>query len=120
MRIAVTSQGPGADDAVDPRFGRAGYIVLIDTDVDEVTGHANETNAQALQGAGVQTASLVAELGAEVVLTGNVGPKAYATLKAAGLDVYVGADGSVQQAVECFHSGQLESAVGPTVQGHNV
>jgi len=33
MRIAVTSTGPSLDAAVDPRFGRCAWFVLVETDV---------------------------------------------------------------------------------------
>ena len=32
MKIAVTAKGTGIDSQVDPRFGRAAYILVIDTD----------------------------------------------------------------------------------------
>ena len=32
MKIAVSSEGPGLDSMVDPRFGRAAGFVLVDTD----------------------------------------------------------------------------------------
>ncbi|MDH3882088.1 MAG: dinitrogenase iron-molybdenum cofactor biosynthesis protein, partial [Desulfobacteraceae bacterium] len=32
MKIAVTSQGTNLDSQVDPRFGRAAYILIVDTE----------------------------------------------------------------------------------------
>ena len=32
MKIAITAQGPELDAAVDPRFGRAAYFLIVDTD----------------------------------------------------------------------------------------
>ncbi|MDH3567576.1 MAG: dinitrogenase iron-molybdenum cofactor biosynthesis protein, partial [Desulfobacteraceae bacterium] len=31
MKIAVTSRGKDLDSPVDPRFGRAAYILVVDT-----------------------------------------------------------------------------------------
>ena len=31
MKLAITSQGQGLDSQVDPRFGRAAYILIVDT-----------------------------------------------------------------------------------------
>ena len=83
MKIAITSQGPSLDSLVDPRFGRAKHFILADTEADAFTAHDNAQNLNAPQGAGIQAAQTVARLGAEAVLTGHVGPKAFAVLKAA-------------------------------------
>jgi predicted Fe-Mo cluster-binding NifX family protein len=60
----------------------------------------------------------VTELGVEAVVTGHVGPKAFRTLQAAGVAVYVGAEGSVRQAVDALTAGRLERADKPNVEGH--
>ncbi len=36
MKIAVTSQGTGIDSKIDPRFGRAAYILIIDMSDEKV------------------------------------------------------------------------------------
>ena len=71
-----------------------------------------------MQGAGIQAARNVVELGAETLITGNVGPKAFATLQAAGVTVYIRSTGSVKYAFAQFKSGQLERAGGANVEGH--
>ena len=32
MKVAVTSKGTSLDSVIDPRFGRAPYILIVDTD----------------------------------------------------------------------------------------
>ena len=118
MKIAVTSEGTDLDSRVDPRFGRARYFLVIDTETDEVTTHDNAQNLNALQGAGVQAARNVSDLGVGALISGNVGPKAFATLQAAEIKVYVGAEGTVAEAVEKFKAGQLPSADAANVEGH--
>ena len=118
MKIAVTSQGAEMDSPVDPRFGRARHFVLVDTDTGEFTIHDNAQNLNAPQGAGIQAAEAVARLGAQAVLTGNVGPKAFEALRAGNVTMYTGVSGSVRQAVEEFKAGQLQSAAKANVQGH--
>jgi predicted Fe-Mo cluster-binding NifX family protein len=52
------------------------------------------------------------------VLTGNCGPKAFHTLQAAGIQVIVGVEGSVRQAVQNYQAGKLKPAMGPNVTSH--
>lgn len=118
MKIIVTSQGPGLDSPVDPRFGRAKCFVLFDTETGQVSVHDNAQNLNAPQGAGIQAAQAVARLGAEAVLTGNVGPKAFTTLQAANVAIYTGASGTVGEAIEQYKSSQLSFAAKANVEGH--
>ena len=118
MRVVVTAQGPTLDALADPRFGRAKYLILVDTDTGEHSAVDNEINLNAAQGAGIQAAQNVAQLGAEAVLTGHVGPKAFMTLQAANIAVYTGVSGTVGEAIEQFKSGRLTAAAKADVQGH--
>jgi len=118
MKIVVTAQTGDPDAAIDTRFGRAAYFILYDTESKEFTAHSNEQNLHAAQGAGIQAAQNVARLGAEVVITGHVGPKAFATLQAAKIRVCVGTAGTVKEAVDTYQSGKLEVVNQADVPGH--
>lgn len=118
MKIVVTSRGTNLDSPVDPRFGRARHFLLVDTETMQTTAHDNAQNLNAPQGAGIQAAQAVYNLGAGAVVTGNVGPKAFATLHAGGIAVYLGASGTVREAIEQFRSGQLKLAESANVEGH--
>jgi predicted Fe-Mo cluster-binding NifX family protein len=84
-KIAVSSQGPGLDDPVDPRFGRAAGFVIVDPQTMEFTYLDNLAARDMGSGAGIQAAETVARSGARIVLTGSVGPKAMQVLAAAGI-----------------------------------
>ncbi len=117
MKVAVTSRGTTLDDQVDPRFGRCTNFVIVETD--DMTCEAVEnSNAAAGGGAGIQSAQLVADKDVKVVLTGNCGPNAFRTLEAAGIEVIVGASGTVRQAVEQQKTGKLSATGGPNVESH--
>lgn len=118
MKVVATAEGSNLDSPVDPRFGRARYFLLVDTETGNVTAHDNVQNLNAPQGAGIQAAQAVVQLGAEAVLTGNVGPKAFATLQAGQIAIYPGAAGTVRQALEELRSGRLQPAAKANVQGH--
>ncbi len=118
MRVAVTATGPSLDAALDPRFGRCAYFVFVETE--DMTFEAVENANSALGGgAGIQSAQLIAQKGAKVVLTGNCGPNAHQTLGAAGIDVVVGCSGTVSEAVGRFTSGHVQPAAGPNVASHS-
>ncbi len=118
MKVVVTSQGSDLNSQVDPRFGRAKNFIVVDTDTEEFSVHDNTQNLNAAQGAGIQAARTVVDLGVQVVLTGNVGPKAFTTLQAGNVKVYPGAAGTVKDAVEKFKAGQLQGADKANVEGH--
>jgi predicted Fe-Mo cluster-binding NifX family protein len=118
MRIAITALGKEMLSPVDQRFGRARWFIVAETDTGEFESVDNEKNVDAAQGAGIQAARNVARLGVKAVVTGNVGPKAFAALKAAGIDVYLGANGTVREALEQFKTGALEVAHTSNVESH--
>jgi len=118
MRIAITSQGVETGSSIDPRFGRAKFFIVVDTETDEMSVTDNAQNLNAAQGAGIQAGKTVVGLGVEAVITGHVGPKAFATLQAGGVTVYSGVTGTVADALEQFKSGTLTSTDGADVEGH--
>lgn len=118
MKVAITSQGPDMNSAVDPRFGRAKCFIVVNTETGDFTTHDNSQNLNAVQGAGIQAGRNVIDLGVEAVITGNVGPKAFATLQAGGVKIYVGAAGTVREALEKLKAGELECVSKANVEGH--
>ncbi|MCK5225829.1 MAG: NifB/NifX family molybdenum-iron cluster-binding protein [Planctomycetes bacterium] len=117
MKIAITSTGKTLDSNVDPRFGRAAYFIIADTETEEFDAIEN-SNVQASGGAGINSAKVVIDAGAKVVIAGNFGPNAQRTLDAAGIKSYAGAKGTVAEAIELFKSGKLTQATEPNVQSH--
>ena len=113
-KICITSQGNTLDSNVDPRFGRCQYFIIIDTDTMEFEAVENSSVA-ASGGAGIVSGQLVSSKGVKVVLTGNVGPNAFQTLRAAKIDVITGVSGSIKEAVERYKKGELKPTQGPSV-----
>ncbi len=118
MKIAISAKGNGLDDDVDPRFGRAAYLIIVDPDTLAFKTVDNTHNVNAMQGAGIQAARIVVEEGAEVILTGHCGPKAFVTLQAAKVKVAVNVSGKVREAIEKYKKGEVSYADNPNVQGH--
>jgi predicted Fe-Mo cluster-binding NifX family protein len=118
MKVAITSRGTDLGSQVDPRFGRATNFIVVDTETGKFFATDNSQNLNALQGAGIQAGRIVIDLGAEAVITGNVGPKAFATLQAGGVNVYIGAVGTVAEVLEKFKAGELKCVSKANVEGH--
>lgn len=114
MKICITSQSDNLDAEVDPRFGRANYFLIIDTDNMEKEFIRNPY-IQARGGAGIQAAQLVANKNVETVITGNIGPSSFQVLKEAGLDIISGVSGKVKTAIETYNKGKFQSIDNPTV-----
>jgi len=114
MKICVTSQGETLDAEMDQRFGRCQYFIFVETDTLAYTAVEN-ANADFSGGAGIQSGQLALSQGVKAVLTGNVGPNAFQTLRAGGVSIYTGLSGSVRGAVEKFKGGALKSTENPSV-----
>ncbi|MCW4016166.1 MAG: NifB/NifX family molybdenum-iron cluster-binding protein [Candidatus Bathyarchaeota archaeon] len=117
MKICVSASSGSLDANVDSRFGRCPYFVIVDSETMEFNAISNDST-NAAHGAGIQAAQTVVNMGANVVITGNVGPNAFNVLSASGIKIVIGASGSINEAIEKFKSGQLKEVTNPTVGGH--
>jgi predicted Fe-Mo cluster-binding NifX family protein len=118
MKIAISSQGQDLSSGLDPRFGRTPGFIIYDTQSGEASHLANTQNMQAMQGAGIQTAQNVVQAGAEAVITGHVGPKAFSALQAGGIDIYLCQEPTVQEAIKAFEEKKLTPTDGADKPGH--
>ena len=117
MKICITSKGKNLESQVDPRFGRCAYFILIDPDSMEFETIEN-SNAQTMGGAGIQSGQLISSKGVKAVLTGNVGPNAFQTLQASGIDIITGVSGSVEEATRKYKAEEFKPIEDPTVGSH--
>ncbi len=114
MKLVISSTGTSMDDSIDPRFGRCSYYIAYDTEKDKFEAVENKSR-NATGGAGIQASQAAADLGADAVITTNIGPNAFRVLETAGIKVYSGVTGTVRQAVEDFKSGSLGTTEKPNV-----
>ena len=117
MKICISAKDAAATAETDPRFGRARAFCFYETETGEYDCIENGPGAPG--GAGVQTAQTVIDRGAQVVLTGSVGPNAFRVLRAAGVAVYADVSGTVESAVAAYKGGRLTETAAPTNAGHN-
>lgn len=118
MKIAFTTSGDDLKASLDPRFGRAAKFLFYDLDAQSFEVVDNTQNLQAAQGAGIQAAQTVAKRGAQALVTGHCGPKAFRVLSAAGIQIYNTDAATVEEALIRYRAGQLKEASGADVEGH--
>ena len=107
MKIVVSAKGGTPESEVDPRFGRAACFLVFDTESGAWQAVDNVSAISAAHGAGIQSAETVCRLGADTVISGHVGPKAFTVLVAGGVKIYRGDARTAREAVEAFQRGQL-------------
>jgi len=102
MKIAVSSAGKSLDSLFEPRFGRVPGFVLYNTESEEVIHIDNTANMDREKGAGIKAAQAVAQLGAEVLLTGKVGPRAMQVLEKKNIRFAEGKGQTVREALSDY------------------
>jgi len=108
MKIAVTIERADTNSAIDPHFGRCAWFCIVDTTDNSRALTDNSGGAAASHGAGIQAVQTIAEKGVEILVTGQLGPKATNALKAAGIRAYAMTDGTVDDALTKLQNEQLK------------
>lgn len=119
MKIIITASSEKIEDPFNPRFGRAEYFMLYDSETQEWTAFSNPA-ADARGGAGPQAVQFIANQGTEVVISGRYGPSAFTAIEAASIKAYIANNGTVSEVLQQYLDGQLEQvgeASGPGFHG---
>lgn len=116
MKVCLSSNGNSIDSAMDPRFGRASYFVIADTETSNFEIIENAASVSG-GGAGITSGQLMVDKDVKAIVTGNVGPNAMSVLKAAGIEIYRGCVVSNKENLEKFKNGSLEK-IESTVPEH--
>jgi predicted Fe-Mo cluster-binding NifX family protein len=118
MKVAVTANGVDLNAPISPVFGRCPTYILVDTETMHVEAMVN-SGKRSLRGAGFDAPELIAERGAQAVVTGSVGPNAFRVLQDLGVPVYLYKRGTVREAIDAYQAGQLQPAEGANVPTHS-
>ncbi len=110
MKIAISARGTSPDSEVDERFGRAYWLLIYCDQSQDWDAIDNSENRVRPRGAGIRAAELLIEHGVGVLLTGETGPKAFRTLKAAGISMVHNVSGLVEDALIDWQAGRLQFA----------
>lgn len=110
MKIAFTTKAPSWDSIMEPRFGRAEYILLFDEESGSITTYDNAEIANQEHGAGPKMVKVIADMNADIVITGNgPGENARAVLANMKTVIFVGAgELSVSDAYKAYQENKLE------------
>ncbi|MCG8569737.1 MAG: NifB/NifX family molybdenum-iron cluster-binding protein [Spirochaetes bacterium] len=117
MKICFTAKEAHRESELDPRFGRCPYFFLVDSDINKLEIVEN-LNAQKGGGAGIQAGQLMSDKKIDLVVTGQVGPNAFDTLNAAGIQIVTGAQGKILEILKQYEQGELKNTKQATVDSH--
>jgi predicted Fe-Mo cluster-binding NifX family protein len=109
MKIAISSSGANLDEQVDPGFGCCRCFILIDPATEAFDVIENEATVSS-SGAGIHAAQMVVAERVDAVITGKLKPNVIDVLEAAGLNVYLGAEGTIRDVLQQYQDGRLQEA----------
>jgi predicted Fe-Mo cluster-binding NifX family protein len=117
VKIVVSAEGPDLEDQLGINFARSRYYLLVDVETSAHTALANPWS-MARGGAGPQAAAMVAGQQPVAVVTGLIGPNAFATLDGAGIPVFAAPRGTAREAVQAYRTAHLVPLLGPNAEPH--
>ncbi len=108
MKIGIPSMGDnGLDEQVGQHFGRVTHYTIIDLDTDKVDVIPNTSHHM---GGRADPPEILAHEGVNVLVCQSLGRRAVDLFQRLNIDVYIGASGTVKDAVEAFKEGALRKA----------
>jgi len=108
MRIAIPTSGrSGLNDTVGYHFGRVPTYTIVDTVTGEVEVLENTSEHRGGEGT---PPDLLKRAGVDTLLVSGLGIKAVSLLSKVGIRTYVGAEGTVREALDQFSHGMLKPA----------
>lgn len=118
MKVCVPSaKNGGLEDLVGQHFGMVPVYTVLDTETDDV--QIVENTSQHNGGVGLPP-ELLSNAGVDIMLCGGLGTKAVNMFSEFGIEVFVGAQGTVETAISDWKDGNLESPNSENVcQGHD-
>jgi len=110
MKIALpTMNEDGLEAVISGHFGQAPFFTFVDSDTGDVTCKPAKGQHHGAPGQ-TTPAQIIAAEGANAVICGGLGSRAVDVFGSAGIEVFTGAQGTVQQALDAHRAGQLQAA----------
>jgi len=112
VKVCVPTMGNrGLNEQIGEHFGRVPTYTIVNTD----TGEAEVLPNTSMHMGGVGYApEIMAKAGVDVMVCSGLGQRAIGMFEEAGIMVYVGAQGTVKDAVQLWKEGKLQPATDET------
>jgi len=112
MKIAIaTDDNMGVDAVVSHHFGRCPYYIVVDVDDKEIKNvEAVKNPFYESHGQAGEVPNFIHSLGADVIISGGMGPKAIGFFQQLGIQAFTGASGIVGDVIKNYMSGQIDGA----------
>ena len=108
MKICIPTMGEnGLNNLVGEHFGRVPTYTIVDLDTDNVTVIPNTSHHM---GGQVDPPEIMAREGVNVMICQGLGRRAITMFEEFGIEVYIGASGTVRDVVTAFKQGRLQKA----------
>ena len=108
MKICVPTIGEnGLNNLVGEHFGRVPTYTIVDLDTNDVKVIPNTSHHM---GGQVDPPEIMAKEGVNVMICQGLGRRAITMFEEFGIEVYIGATGTVKDAVAAFRQGRLQKA----------
>lgn len=88
MKVAITVANSTGSPILEPRFGRAPFFLILDTESNEIAYIENPATEEN-HGAGVMAAQTLSDAGVTIAVSGKFGPNGYRALQQMGIDCFV-------------------------------
>jgi predicted Fe-Mo cluster-binding NifX family protein len=88
MKVAITVTNSTGSPILEPRFGRAPFFLILDTETNEMAYIVNPATEEN-HGAGVMAAQTLSDAGVTLAVSGKYGPNGYRALQQMGIDCLV-------------------------------
>ncbi len=110
MKIVFTAKGSNWESEIDPRFGRAVFLLVFDDETGNLKAFDNTELADQAHGVGPKVVEKIFEMGAGALVTGNgPGNNAAVIMKKSGIKTFVGAEGmTISDAYDAYKKGILK------------
>ena len=107
MKAAVSATGTTPDSLVHGQFGRCDWFLIFENGKENIKAVEN-SYAEVETGAGIGCAQDLIQEGVTVIISAQVGPRAYEVLSQAGVEIYLAPSNlSAQEAYKKFLSKEL-------------
>lgn len=108
MKVCIPTIGSnGLDDMVGEHFGRVPTYTIVDLETNEVKVVPN--TSEHMGGMGYPPEIMVRE-GVRILVCRGLGRRAISMFDESGIEVYIGASGTVRDAIASFRQGHLQKA----------